>query len=78
MEFSTDSLLHIVHPEGQNIVVRKFNGTKWLNVPECGDGIAFRASPSDVYVAAGTDRCYVVYRESTDGKVVVMQWRKQL
>jgi hypothetical protein len=77
MEFSTDSLLHIVHPEGNDVVVRKYDGSKWLNVPESGTGVAFHASPSDVYVAAGPDRCYVVYRESVGGKVVVMQWRKQ-
>jgi uncharacterized repeat protein (TIGR02543 family) len=78
MEFSTDSLLHVVHPEGSDVVVRKYDGSKWLNVPESGTGVAFHASPSDVYVAAGPDRCYVVYRESVGGKVVVMQWRKQL
>jgi hypothetical protein len=53
--------LFAAHVEGTNVVIKKYNGTSWVNVHQSGSAAAFTTTnESGIQIIPGTTKCYAV------------------
>ena len=75
MSVSPAGELHAVHNEGDNFIVRSFNGIEWHNVVEIAGDTAFTDDNCiDVSIAAGVNDCYVTYLKNVPGTEYPMMY----
>lgn len=81
MAMGSDDRLYVVHPENDDMIVKRWNGLEWRCIPDFNTNEqkpAFIAPNGGVSVAAGKDECYVTYRHGSveDQTTIIMHWKK--
>jgi hypothetical protein len=58
------SVVYAAYIEGtgpiNNVVIKKYEGGSWKNVPQTGNGVAFTTDADQIQIVPGTNKCYAV------------------
>jgi hypothetical protein len=78
--FASDHSLYAAHANtAGSVIVRKFNGTGWDNVPSVATSMnAFPASVDQMAIVTRPNECLVIYKPQGVSKIIAMQWKRQL
>jgi hypothetical protein len=68
--------LHAAYIEGSNMLIKRYVGSSWVNIPDCKITASFTATGAqNPFVLPGTDVCYIVYHDGS--KIYIKKWKKQ-